>query len=295
MKRNAVLRIVIWSVVILVLLAIMCSVIFGIRGFRTFTTVASAELEIAETQVARLEPAGSEVSINAREVNQIEIEWVAGSIVIQPADTDQIIFFEDGSPSQDSPMVWRQRGDKLSISFSEDNKISFNFGITINTVLNKDLIIYVPRDWTCDSLEINAASASVEVTDLTIREVEFDGASGTCEFENCTVDTLDLDTASGDIWFTGSLESLDCDAASASVYLELDNTPRKMDMDTASGDLELTLPADTGFTVSMDGLSTDFHSDFETTVRNGNFLYGDGSCRIEVDAMSGDVTIHKAS
>ena len=42
-------------------------------------------------------------------------------------------------------------------------------------------------------------------------------------------------------------------------------------------------------------MSGNFDSDFTTTQRNGNYVAGDGRCHIEVDAMSGDVTIRKAA
>ena len=158
---------------------------------------------------------------------------------------------------------------------------------------SKNLVIQVPREWQCDSLEIDAASASLEINDLTIREMEFDGASGTCIFHNCTVETLELDTASGDVRFTGTLTQLDCDSASANILLELNNVPKSIDLDTASGDLCVVLPEDAGFTVNMETMSGNFKSDFTTTNRNGSYVAGNGRCRIDVDAMSGDVTVSK--
>ena len=153
----------------------------------------------------------------------------------------------------------------------------------------------VPIDWHCDSLEIDAAAASLEVTGLNAEEVEFDGASGRCVFDNCSVEKLDLDTASGDVHFSGSLNQLDCDSASANILLELDNVPRSIDLDTASGDLEVILPADAGFTVTLDAMSSEFQSDFDTVSRNGSYVAGNGRCRIDVDAMSGDVTVRKGA
>ena len=157
----------------------------------------------------------------------------------------------------------------------------------------KDLIIQVPLDWQCDSLEVTAAAASLEVKDLTIREMEFDGASGSCVFDSCTVETLDLDTASGNVHFTGSLQQLDCDAASANILLELVNVPESIDLDTASGDLDVTLPGYAGFQVTLETLSGRFESDFDAVSRNGSYVWGDGKCRIDVDAMSGDVIVRK--
>ena len=225
-------------------------------------------------------------------ISELEIEWVTGKILIQPTDTDQITIKEDGVSDPKYAMVLRKRDDTLKIQFCEDN--IDGIGITFNTPnITKDLTILVPKDWTLDSLEIDCASATVEVNDMTIREVDFDGASGACEFENCTVEEMDIDTASGDIKFVGSLGMLDCDAASASVYAVLANTPRRLDLDSMSGDLEILLPNDAGFTLSLSAMRSDFTSDFETTLKNGNYVCGDGSCRINVDALSGDVIIRK--
>ena len=61
-----------------------------------------------------------------------------------------------------------------------------------------------------------------------------------------------------------------------------------------SGDLDLTLPENSGFTLSLDALSGNFRSTFPTTAQGNTYVCGDGSCRITVSALSGDVTINKA-
>lgn len=365
MKRNALIRIILWSLIIVLLLSVMFSVLFNWRKNHaapleeeiastlvTAPTVYGSErnamvtdnlnIRIApstEADVAGMLVTGESIHISRREtvngqewafitfpttgwilaeytvdvlpnetvyianvyekdtfsaseISKLEIEWVAGEILIQTSDSDQIKVREDGFTDEKYAMVMKHTGNTLKIQFCEEGIASY-FGVNTRTDLTKDLTITVPRDWICESLEIECASATVEVNDLTIREVEFDGASGTCKFENCTVDEMDIDTTSGDIRFIGSLNILDCDAASASIYAVLSNTPSRLDMDTMSGDLDITLPADAGFTVTMDGMSSDFSSDFETTIKNGNQVCGDGRCRISIDAMSGDVTIRK--
>lgn len=237
---------------------------------------------------------GNGVSLDAANIQKMEIEWAAGAITIQPEDIPQIYIREETADAEYEQMVWTVRDGKVSIQYSKNTDHAFGMGLLTGTH-SKDLIIQVPLDWQCDSLEIDAASASLMVKELTIREMEFDGASGTCVFENCTLEKLDVDTASGDVSFRGSLGSLDCDAASANILLELSNVPRSLDLDTASGDLNVTLPADAGFTVTMDSLSGDFESDFDTTQRNGSYVAGNGRCRIDVDAMSGDVTVRKGA
>lgn len=238
--------------------------------------------------------AGGDISLDPRQIREIDIEWAAGDITIRPAQVDTIQVSESTPSDPKYTMVWKQSNDKLTIRFSEKIGLDFDWGISIGDTISKDLTILVPMGWEFDSLEIAAASATVEVCDLVIGEVDFDGASGVCEFENCTIGELDIDTASGDVYFTGSLDTLDCDAASASVTAVFDNAPRTIEMDSMSGDLDISLHEGVGFTVTMDGLSTDFHSEFGYAQnRDGSYSRGDGKCWINMDAMSGDLYIRK--
>lgn len=286
MKTNAIIRIILFTIAILVLVSILVvGILAGI--FMTTGSIFANEVlsHFDDLSDGTLSSSGA---VSAEQVNSISIDWAAGSITIQPGDVDAITFSETGVSNDRECMVWKQSGNELEIQYC---KTQVYFGIEFNGV--KDLIITVPKDWVCSELEIDAASASLEVNDLTISEVDFDGASGICEFKNCTVNTMDIDTASGHIRFSGSLNVLDTDAASANCTFILSNTPNRIDMDMASGDLDLTLPADCGFTATLDTLSGRFSSDFATTNSGGSYLYGNGSCHINVSGMSGDISIHK--
>ena len=251
------------------------------------------EITTMETTVTPEEEiTGYGVALDAASIRNMEIEWASGVIVIKPMDITEIRISEEGVNQSSDPMVWKVKDGKLVIQYSRNTDHDFGIGLLQGKDV-KNLTIQVPRNWSCNSLEIDAASASLEVNDLTIREMEFDGASGTCIFNNCTVENLDLDTASGDVLFKGSLTQMECDAASANIILELTSIPKSLDLDTASGNLDLTLPEDAGFTVTMDTVSGEFTSDFTTTQRNGSYVAGNGRCRIDVDAMSGSVTIRK--
>ena len=73
---------------------------------------------------------------------------------------------------------------------------------------------------------------------------------------------------------------------------ELDNVPSKITMDTASGSLSLKLPKHAGFAVNLDTLSGKFRSDFEISQDGNRYLCGDGTCKIEMESMSGGVTVN---
>lgn len=236
---------------------------------------------------------GSVGSADPAAIREIKIEWISGSVTVEPGDVQEITFLESGNGTDKYEMVWKQSGDELVIQYSKDSGIA-GFGLHFGDG-SKDLTVTVPRGWVCDSLELDTASTDLTVRDMIIREMEIDSASGTAKFENCTVSSLDVDTASGDVTFSGSLNELDFEAASASFTGVLENVPDQVNMDSMSGGLTLTLPEDAGFTVSLDAMSSDFSSDFPTVKKNKSYVCGDGHCKIDVDAMSGDVSILKQS
>lgn len=293
MKTNAIVRIIIWSLVVIILVSVFTGFIADEIYLSSYEPklFVSAESELVEVPVQPL-PSEETLRIPADSIREIEIEWASGNILIQPADVEEITISESDVTDAKYAMVWKQKNDKLSILFCEEILVS-GLGINFNSDLTKDLYIYVPRGWDCDALEIDAASATVEIYDMTIHEMDFDGASGTCDLQNCQIRDLDIDTASGDVNYSGALDTLDFDAASASFIAQLTIAPSRIDMDGMSGALDITLPEDAGFTVSMDGMSRHFSSDFDTTTRNGAHVHGNGHCRVNVDGMSTDVTIRK--
>ena len=286
MKANAIIRIVVFSL----LIALLVSVLAAGIGFDLF---ASRRSSVSSGPIA-VDDSGTHGAVGTEGIRQLEIEWAAGTVTIQPgAQTDSIRFWDDYSGDEKYLLSYRVSDGKLKIQFCEEDWEEFNFGIHVGGPLKKNLTVAIPENWLCENLEIEAASAGLEVHKLSFGNVEIDNASGAIGFENCSVDSLDVDTASGDVIFSGSLNQLDCDSASASIALNLSNVPRKVDVDTASGNVDIVLPDNAGFTVEMDALSGKFRSEFDYHETNGRYVSGDGSCNIQVDAMSGNVNIRK--
>jgi DUF4097 and DUF4098 domain-containing protein YvlB len=285
MKTNAIIRIIIYSLILAILLCILLSATAIDQYFTS--TVTRNEVPT---------PTESVRQINQHEITtpiqNIEIEWVAGSITIHRSSSlNHISIDEFTSAGSEYEMIMKQSGQTLKIQFCEESIKFPSFGI--NTNISKDLVITVPESWNCNNLEIDAAATEVEIHDLTIRELDFDGASGELILNNCSIENLDIDTASGDVSFSGSLEELDFDAASASFRGEFNHLPRHLDLDAMSGDLELVLPPDAGFICNLDTMSGSFDSDFSFKTHDKTYVCGDGECKINVNSMSGNVSILK--
>ncbi len=286
MKTNAIIRIVLLSLTIVILASIL---VVGILGN---TIVINTDWgNVFEQELGDNSNLSSSGVADAGQIKRISIDWAAGSITIRPGDVEQITFREEDALSDKNRMIWAIADDKLVIQYAKSQTF---IGITINEATSKDLTITVPRDWLAREIEIDAASAAVRIQDLTVEEIDFDGASGVLEIQNCSVSQLDVDTASGDIQFSGTLQYLDCDAVSADCDLNLQNTPASIDLDGVSGNLNLILPEETGFTVTLDTLSGKLYSTFLTTTSGNRHIYGDGQCRIDVSGVSGDVNIKTA-
>lgn len=316
MKHNAIARIIIWSVVIVLILGILASFLLGRMTFTSLirgepaqtwplesqvsptaqtqpspTRPAQETILSSETQKTESAAADGVVTVPTEGIRELEIEWVSGNILIQSGDVAEIQISESGVTNSDYVMQVRQKEEKLTIAFAQGTQSFLGFGF--NGELSKDLTVVVPKSWACEDLEIDVASAKVEIQGLTVRDLEFNGASGECNFTDCTVDSLDVNTASGNVYFTGSLRDFDCEAASASVYAKLSNVPEEMDLETMSGLMDITLPEDAGFTVSMESMKASFTSEFDTTTQGNRYVCGDGRCKISVESMSGEVILRK--
>jgi len=303
MKANAIARIIIWSIVLVFLAGILLLAIHkvdirlseAIPQSVLMENIPVDQVELSVGPVASSD--GEQVSmgaVNGQKIQNLEIDWAAGSITLRPSqETDTIRFWDDYSGEEKYQLYYTTKGDTLKIQFCESDWEDLSFGIHFGKTLEKDLVVEIPENLNLATLEIDAASAKLEVHDLTISQVELDTASGAVGFENCVVQHLDVDTASGDVIYTGSLTTLDCEAASASIVANLNNIPQAMELSTASGNLDITLPENAGFSAHMSALSGKFQSEFGYAEVGGRYVCGDGACRIEVSAMSGNVHIRK--
>lgn len=274
MKTNAIIRIILYTFVILILVGILLSGI-GI-GLYMFDPEVSSEYTT-----------GSVGNISA-EIRNLEIEWASGTVTVKTGDVNTISFSETIIGNNTEEMVYKVEDNTLKIKHS---KSEIQFGLF--SFGSKDLTVTVPQNWICSDLSIEAASAKVNVDDLTAEKVDLEIASGSSSFGNCHINYLEVDTASGDVNYTGYLNKLECNGASADVTATLENTPLVITMECASGDLDLTLPPDSGFTASIESFSGDLESEFEIS-KNGNYyVCGDGSCKIELNCASGDIRIRK--
>lgn len=229
-----------------------------------------------------------ETTFSPEDIQKLTIHWTAGEVRILAAAQDAITVAEDRLGTS-QPMVLRRDGSSLVVDFSED-------GIAKNlSAKRKNLTVTVPNGWDCQCLELDAASAELSCAELAFDDLEISTASGNVTLQNCSVGSMSMSSASGDLNFSGSLETLEFDGASAQASITVRNTPKKIEMNSVSGNLTLTLPEDCGFTLENSTLSGAVDTDFEVTTQADALVRGDGACRIEMSSLSANVYICKAA
>ena len=187
MKANAIVRIITYSLLIFILIGIMGGVMEDTLAFR------NGRIRRDDTPIPTEAAMNNKQQDFSAQIQNIEIEWVAGSIAIHPSDSLSNIIVEESSPAASKHnMVVKQSGQTLKIEFCEESIKFPSFGINVD--VSKDLVIRGPKTWNCNNLEIDAAATDVNIQDLTIRELDFDGASGKLVLDNCNIEDLFLTT-----------------------------------------------------------------------------------------------------
>lgn len=256
MKTNAIIRIVLYSLLALMLTGILVT---GGQGVNLIFRINSSDGTVVNY----------EAHVEATSVKQLRIDWASGNMVIKKDNVDRIWIRETADGEIKHPMTYRCENGVLKLSHS--NQVVY-FGF--QKPQEKNLVVIVPLDWNCDELRIDGAGLEITVTDLAVGELSVDGAGAVLNY-------------------SGSLGEADIDGADCVLTLSCRNNPRSISMDGAGCELNLTLPEGCGFQAEMDGLGCELETDLSFRKQDGVYISGDGYCKIDVDGLGCEVSIRE--
>lgn len=153
MRRNAIARIIVLSVIAMILSGIL---IAGLGGGLYFMEHHSGTVAVGT------------VEIDPNRVSKIEIAWAAGTVTIKSGNTDKILISEEGKFDSKDALLYDIDEGTLEIYHST--------GKIIGSAPKKNLTITVPAGWECGELDIDAAGVEVILEDLAAGSVDLDGA-----------------------------------------------------------------------------------------------------------------------
>lgn len=181
-------------------------------------------------------------------------------------------------------------GNKLKIEV-EYPKLFF---YSANVVLD----ICIPRDYR-ENIIINAVSANVDISNLSINNFQCKTVSGDLKIESLGSDNLTLKTTSGDVNimdFTGNLKA---DSVSGDINVGYRVFDNNIDVKTISGKVKIDLPQNAEFYLKTNTVSGKVIAKFPIAIISFNKknqlegTVGTGDNSIIIDTVSGDIYLNK--
>ena len=235
---------------------------------------------------------GGEIRVPAEDITALDIDWVAGDVKIMVTDGEEIVVTEHadrGIPAEYALLL--EADNTLRIRYSNDV-----WGIDMP---EKDLTVLLPRTVAenLTAVDLSGVSADFAVGKLTVRDAfSFDTTSGKLEMQsmNAPQAKATVSSVSGKVELDGSFREVKAGSTSGEIDLMLRNAPAAVEVSTVSGEVDVELPAGTGFTLDYSTVSGELECDFPLTKSvDGKYVCGDGACRMEIGTTSGSLSVER--
>lgn len=246
--------------------------------------------------------ASGNFSYAAQGITRVEADWVAGNITVVQSEDGTLKVEETGELTEKQRLHWLLEDGVLKIQYCAS-------GYTGTfPAKGKALTLEVPVGI---DLSIDSVSGQISLGDGSFGALNLDTTSGKIDFDTVRAEVCKLDTVSGDIMG----DTLLCEKR-----LKADTTSGRVDMDwleaseaeveTVSGSIDIKLCRGQeaeiqstsgsitlilgetlgGAAISFESASGSFHGD-GYKVESGRYVFGDGTCRIEAETVSGSLTV----
>ena len=288
MKKGAIARIIIWSLVALLLTALLISgIFFDFSSFSKSGDWAFGVTGITYKNADNYTVGGGTVT---EEFNGVDIEWTNGSVNIETYDGESTVISETQVSDEINKLRWLVEDGVLKI-----HPIAAGMRYGFTKIPTKKLTVKIPTA-VADKLKFvstDSTSAEISINGITVSDkIEIETVSGGARLENVKAPKLDIDTVSGDIRADGEITELESESVSGDITVSTTVPLKKLEGDSTSGDITLFLPENSGFTLETDSVSGDINCELPTVSEKKNRrVCGDGSGKFKTDTVSGDLFI----
>lgn len=322
MRTGGIIRIVVGLVIAALLTAFLVAALTGFNLFEKLGWNTGWTSWLHGNSISTVDDGSTVVSetaaVDAAGVNEIKIDWVAGSVEIRVGEGDQITFYETANRTLTDAQKMRytlSSGGVLQIKYSADVEDVFDWldSDTYNMPA-KALIVTVPASMigTLGTLDIDAVSAKVDVdgvyggetklntvsgaiaaANIACEELKLSSTSGSVKAEACQAEKLDLGNVSGSLRAEGVYAQIDAESVSGEVRLSCSSAPDKITAESVSGSVTVQLPESAGFTAKLDSVSGGLSCTFPGTLSDKMVVVGDGSANYRFNTVSGSIRIEQ--
>ena len=281
---SAVVRLVIWAVVLCVLVALFT---LGMLG-DSDTVLGGINLGGFRYDDSGYSVGNGTVS---ERVTDITVDWIEGSVTVIPWDGEEISISEDYmGDDDDMALRWRIRDGELTVKYCAPVRI-------LKRTADKNLTLKIPAAMLEGLKEVEIDGTDCDVTfEGNVDELSVDTVDGELDIRG-NIGEMELDAVDGNVTFKGAVRKANLDCVDAAVVMYLDMAD-ELNFDQVDGDVTLYLSEDiTGFRAEMETVGGGIVLEgFENEASNGrkHARWGDGSLLIQVDGVDCHLHIKKA-
>lgn len=272
---------------------------------------------------------------NAAELEKLTIESSSTNIKLLPTDDNEIKlkFYNSANKSLDlsNYVAGNLSGRELTLEVHSTKKWFSLFDFTSETLevsLPSELLdkltvesksgnIEANEIHTLDSVNLEAYSGNVEVANsdtaqfkvstksgnikleqVNTDEIELEASSGNVKLTSFTAETLSAETKSGNITVKGDAASVNMEASSGNITLDLEQLTANSKLSSSSGNIKLSLEQAGSLRVTHEkhsGSTSISKSGFELLKQDNNKtegVFGKGEVKLEVETKSGNFKLN---
>ncbi len=305
MKKAAVVSLICSSIALIVLCAIFFVLLTNNGTSNTIGGFFNMEhYEFSDYQTGN-------ASLPAETLDEIEVDWVSGSVDIEIHDQNTIEIREEYTGNDDSQKLrYRYENGKLSVKFC---KPQWFFGI-FHRFEGKNLTLLIPANLAdhlqkvkidnvsaavsvCglsgNTLDMETVSGNIRATDLHFKKIDIDGVSADVFLSGITAEELDQETVSGGFTMEGTAKTVKADSVSGRLEFTFHEPVAKFRSETVSGDTVLYLPEESEFHLKYEKVSGNFRCDFPGLSGDDEFTVGNGDGNFRLETVSGKMEVLK--
>lgn len=313
------IKILLIAAAALIALGIILSVVGLVCGAKPLSMVSGGLWNVTLSKPSNHDYSADGVyQVSPDRIRELSIDWLDGHVVVEPYDGTEIQITETASTplTEQNSLRYKVEHGELTIScLAPSVGISFS---SIHNVGEKDLHVQIPASLakSLDSLDFDAQNATLDVSDLQLRELSISTLDGDISVQNVQADSVDFSTQNGalllehttlgDVEISGldgdvtakasTIRELSLDVMNGDLVADLLQCPDEVEINSLDGSVLLTLPADSQFTAHWDGLTPNaYRSQFQGSYGDRTHIVGNGRCEIDMDTMNGTLEINPAA
>lgn len=330
MKKSALNRIIIWSVVSILIIGILVSGMVlvicrsSIPGIsRLFSNYPD------EYEVFYSEETSDKLNYDPYAVLDLTVNVSNGNVIFKKSTSDYIEIYSLRSSTNDESInfenfYYQYYDDLCSLTIygcEEDYRLdeyfvpddfTLDFESLFSNAPYKTIVVELPADIVPDNITVNTATADITMKDIRNTDylslnsysgsvcasnidqtnISVNNVNGEINLSNSNAGNITVNTVSGKTDLNGDFEEITFDSVSGDLYYSTNSSSNYLtSINTVSGNAYLTLPESYGFTLDNSSISGSVVSKLKGKNTDYGYAYGNESAEIEFNSVSGSITL----